>query len=127
MPLLRWIFFILSIAAGLGLGLYYGWVVNPVQFVDTVPNTMRADFSSDYTLMVAEIYQKDQDIENAANRLAFLNSGTPAEIASAALSFAQQNNFHPEDMLLLKNLSIALQVWEPDEVNPEIAPSESQP
>ena len=49
----RWFLFALAIAAGLGLGLYYGWVVSPVAYVDTNPTTLRLDFRADYTLTLA--------------------------------------------------------------------------
>jgi len=113
MSLLRWLFFVLSIAVGVGLGLYYGWVISPLQYVDTTPSTLRADFRADYTLMVAETFQHDQNIETAARHLAILGSQAPAQLASDALNFAQQNKFDPADIALLQNLNVALQVWQP--------------
>jgi hypothetical protein len=35
-------------------GLLYGWMVNPVRYVNTTPDTLRADYQLDYVLMVAE-------------------------------------------------------------------------
>jgi hypothetical protein len=109
----RWLLFILSILVGLGLGLVYGWVISPVQYVDTTPSTLRADFKTDYTLMVAEVFESEQDLEQAARRLASLGSQPPAQIASAALSFAQEHAYAPADLGLLQNLTLALQVWQP--------------
>ena len=113
MSRLRWLFFVLSIAIGLSLGLYYGWVINPVQYVDTTPASLRADFRADYTLMVAESFQRDQNIASAARHLANLGSQPPAEITSEALYFAQKNKFDPADISLLQNLGTALQTWQP--------------
>ena len=109
----RWIFFIVSLALGLGLGLYYGWVVSPVQYVDMTPSTLRADFRADYTLMVAEVFKSDQNIDVAARRMALLGSQPPAEIAAQALASAQQYGYSAPDITLLQNLSVALQVWRP--------------
>jgi hypothetical protein len=109
----RWFLFALSIALGLSLGLLYGWVISPVQYVDTTPSTLRADFKADYTLMVAETFQKEQNVEQAARRLASLGSQPPAQIASAALTFAQNNHYTAADIGLLQNLAVALQVWKP--------------
>ncbi len=109
----RWFIFILSILAGAGLGLYYGWVISPIEYVDTVPSTLRADYKADYTLMVAEVFESDQDVEAAARRLALLGSESPALIASAALEFARQNGYAPADTQLLQDLTLALQVWQP--------------
>ena len=110
---LRWLFFILSIAAGIGLGWYYGRVISPVQYVDTTPATLRADFRADYTLMVAETFQNEQDLDNAARRLAILGSQPTAEFVSQALNFAKQNKYNPDDIALLQGLNVALQTWQP--------------
>jgi hypothetical protein len=117
----RWFLFVLSIAVGVGLGLYYGWVISPVQYVDTTPSTLRADFKADYTLMVAETFQSEQNVEQAARRLASLGSQPPAQIAAQALTFAQNNRYSATDIGLLQNLIAALQVWQPP-IN--IAPSD---
>lgn len=119
---LRWLFFILSIAVGIGLGLYYGRVISPVQYVDTTPATLRADFRADYTLMVAETFQNEQDLDNAARRLAILGSQPPAEFVLQALSFAQQNKYSPADMALLQKLNVALQIWQPGATPQQTSP-----
>jgi hypothetical protein len=128
----RWLLFTLSILLGLALGLIYGWVISPVQYVDTTPSTLRADFRTDYTLMVAEIFESDQNIEQAARRLASLGSQAPAQIAAQALSFAQNNHYSAADIGLLQNLIVALQVWQPPVNNAtpsqaDITPAGSQP
>ncbi len=109
----RWIFFFISLALSLGLGLYYGWVISPVQYVDTAPGALRIDFQADYALMIAEVFQRDQDIDLAGQRMAALGSRPPAEIAAQALSFARENGYSPDDVLLLQNLVTALQVSQP--------------
>jgi len=83
---LRWIFFIISLAVGIGLGLFYAWVLSPVQYVDTTPGTLRIDYRSDYTLMVAEVFNSDHNVDVAARRLALLSSQPPMEIAKQSLA-----------------------------------------
>ncbi len=109
----RWFIFILSILAGAGLGLYYGWVISPIEYVDTIPSTLRADYKADYSLMAAEVFESEQDVEAAARRLALLGSEPPAAIVSAALEFARLNGYAPADIQLLQDLALALQVWQP--------------
>ncbi len=122
----RWSFFLLSIIVGIGIGLYYGWVLSPVQYVDTTPPTLRVDFRTDYTLMVAETYQAGGTLDNAARQLAILGSQPPAQIVTSALIFAQQHQYAPADISLLQNLSVALQVWKPGgDANP--LPTNSNP
>lgn len=105
----RWLFFFLSILVGIGLGLFWGRVISPVEYVNTTPLTMRADFRTDYVLMVAETYQSDQDLQLAVRRLAFLGSQSPNELCVDALRFAQDNGYATADMLLLQNLMLATQ------------------
>ncbi len=109
----RWFFFLLSILAGIGLGLFYGWKINPVQFVDTAPNNLRPDFRADYALMIAETYQLEQNPQSAARRLALLGAQPPAEIAASALQFARSNGYDEQDIQLLQKLTLALQVFAP--------------
>lgn len=109
-------FFFLSILAGVGLGLLYGWVISPVQYVDTSPDTLRADYRADYVLMVAEIYQAEQDSEQAIRRLGLLGGALlPPEIVAQALQFAQVNEYDSRDILLLQNLAVALQMRDASE------------
>ena len=122
----RWLLFALTIFIGLALGLVYGWLISPVQYVDTTPSTLRADFKTDYTLMVAETFESDQNVEQAARRLASLGSQPPAQISATALTFAQQHNYAATDIGLLQNLTVALQVWQPGGV-PTPKPAGSQP
>lgn len=103
----------LCMAAGVGLGLYYGWAISPVKYVDTTPAMLRVDFRADYTLMVAETFQSDQNLENAARHLAILGSEAPGEYVTQALDFARQNKYNPADINLLQSLDLALQVWQP--------------
>jgi hypothetical protein len=110
MSRLRWLFFALSFIIGIGLGLYYGWVISPVQYVDTTPSTLRADFRTDYVLTVAESFQRDHNIQNAARHLAILGSQPPDQITLEALNFAQLNNFNREDISLLQDFIAALKV-----------------
>ncbi len=113
MTALRWILFLVSLAVGLGLGLFYTWFVSPVQYVDTTPGTLRADFRTDYTLMIAEVFKNDQNIDLAARRLALLSSQPPLEIVEQALAYGQKIGYSSADLALLQNLAAALQVWQP--------------
>jgi hypothetical protein len=108
----NWLLFALAALCGLAFGLLYGWVLSPVQYVDTTPADLRADFKADYTLMVAETYASEQNLDLAARRLASLGSQPPAEIATTALAFARQNGYAPEDLELLQTLTLALQTWQ---------------
>ena len=110
----RWLQFIIAFALGLALGLAYAWIVSPVEYVDTAPDTLRADYRADYVLMVADIFQSEQNVELAARRVSLLGSQPPAEIANAALTYARDTAHYPANALdTLQSLVTALQAFNP--------------
>jgi hypothetical protein len=111
MRISRWFFIILALAAGIGLGLAYGWFIDPVDFFDLTPDTLRADYKADYVLMTAEAYRFEQDPGLAARRLAIFGIRSPSAIASEGLAYAQANGFADSDVVLIQELITALQAW----------------
>jgi hypothetical protein len=109
----RWIKFLIAIAIGVGLGLYYTWSVNPVQVVDTTIDSLRIDYRSDYILMVAEVYQLERDPAEAARRLGQLGDEPPAQLVQQAIIFYEQSPSTENDQALLVQLRDALQTWNP--------------
>lgn len=112
-PMRRWFFFIVSIAIGFSLGLYYGWVINPVKYIDLSPAALREDYRTDYVLMVAEAFQADGDLDLAARRLAVFGEFPPGEIVRQAMIFAAKAPYADSDQILLSQLASALQAWNP--------------
>ncbi len=104
----RWLAFLIAIAVGLGLGLYYGWVVSPVAYVDTAPNTLREDYKADYVLMVAEAYQGEGDLPAARRALALLG-GDPVAVVRSAIAFGTAHGYASQDLYALQQLLTALQ------------------
>jgi hypothetical protein len=113
MNMLRYVFFVFAIILGLTLGVFYGREVNPVELVDASPDTLRIDYQADYVLMVAEVYDSEKDAALAVRQLALLGSTPPEELINEVLSFALENGYHPEDLVLMRDLGDALSTWEP--------------
>jgi hypothetical protein len=109
----RWIYFLLAVLIGVAAGLYYGWELNPVEYIETTPATLRIDFQTDYVLMVAEAYQVDGDLNLAARRLAVLGETPPAEIVRQAMIYAAQIAYSDSDQDLLGQLASNFQTWNP--------------
>jgi len=107
---MRWIGFLVAIVLGLALGLYYGWVVNPVRYVDALFSDLHEDFKSDYVWMVAEAYQAEQNAEFAAERLEPLGDAPAWEIVHEALLSAIQSRlkFRDLDLQRIRDLESAL-------------------
>ncbi|NJD59023.1 MAG: hypothetical protein C3F13_17105 [Anaerolineales bacterium] len=114
----RWTKFLLVLILGAAAGLFYGWVVNPVEYVDIGPQNLRSDYKTDYTLMVAESYQVDHVLGLAVRRLADIGNSAPQEIVTEALNYALQHDYAPQDMALLQSLGDDLASWDPNQEVP---------
>jgi hypothetical protein len=113
----NWIKLFIAALIGIAIGLVYGWMIAPVQYTDVTPNILREDYRADYVLMVAEANQNEQDPETAARRLAILGSESPAQIVTATLTYATNNNFTQNEILLLQGLLTAMQTYQPQGIN----------
>ncbi len=100
-----------AILVGFGGGLFYGWEVSPVEYVDTSPDTLSIDYKTDYVLMAAEAYQVEKDPGLAEQRLAVLG-GEPVEMVVQAILSAERNGYIDSDLALMRQLSEALQAWQ---------------
>jgi hypothetical protein len=105
----RTVWFSLSIIIGIIAGLFYGWTVNPRRTAASSAVSLRADYKADYVLMVAEVFQKDQDVGLAISRLALLGNDPPLRIVQTAIIKASELGYEERDMQLLGKLSQALQ------------------
>ncbi len=109
----NWIVVLTALAIGVALGLIYGWVIAPVEYVDVTPGILRADYRADFVLMVAEAHQRGQDPALSARRLALLGSQPPDKIVEETLIYAAQHNFTEYEMTILKGLLNAMQTYQP--------------
>jgi hypothetical protein len=105
--------FALGAVIGLAIGMIYGWIINPVEYVDTTPGSLREDYRTDYILMVAEAYAGDGDLDLAQVRLAALGPEPPAEIVVRAIEFGVENQFARLDLETLNLLAISLRSASP--------------
>lgn len=109
----RWISFFIAILIGLGIGLFYGWVINPVEYIDTAPNSLRQDYQTDYVLMVAEAYQVEENLALAVRRLALLGGEVPEAIVQQAALEAGRLGYKERDLALMQELRRDLLSWNP--------------
>lgn len=107
----RWLRFLVAILVGVGLGLAYGWLVSPVEYVDTTPETLHLQYKTDYVLMTAEAYKADGDLPQAVRRLGMLGSVPPAEQVYQGILFAQKVGYADADLELMQALFTAVQAF----------------
>jgi len=101
------------LAMGVVSGLAYGWLVDPVEYVDTSPDTLRIDYQTDIVLMVADIYSNDLDLQGAINRLSVLESSDVSQLVADCLDYAQRMSFSAQDTSSLFQLKDAIATGEP--------------
>jgi hypothetical protein len=99
---------VIALAAGLGLGLYIGWVAAPVKYVDTAPNSLQRAFKDDYILMIATAYAGDGDLAAARAHLATLGFTDPAAAVTAAAQRLSAAGLPATDQQRLSALAQAL-------------------
>ncbi len=105
--------FLAGLILGTALGLLYGWVIRPVEYVDTTPDSLRADYRADYVLMVAEAYLGDGDLTLAQMRLAALGPQPPADLVIEAIQYGIDHDFPRADLETLNRLATALRTLAP--------------
>lgn len=106
---MRWILFFLVILIGAGLGVFYTWRINPVEYEEASLDSLRSDYKTDYVLMVAEIYEQESDLSGVIRRLARLTLIPADEIVSQAIVSAEKHGYRNEDIILMRILFNNLQ------------------
>jgi len=61
-----------GLALGVALGLLYAWVIQPVEYTNTAPASLRADFKDQYRALIAAAYLANGDLVRARARLQLL-------------------------------------------------------
>ena len=96
----RWIQTLIATAIGLATGLFYGWSIAPVEYIDASPGTLHIDYRSDYAIMVAEAYQNEESLDLAkganADVLAEGQGSNPAFPRGAGNAILDGQSIRPE-------------------------------
>ena len=123
----RKVVFIAMILVGLGLGLLYGWVIQPAGQTENPFSALRQDYKSDYVLMVAEVYHKDGDLKLAIERLDQLEGGDALQTASTALVYARNAGYSINDLELISEMIQDMQTETPPSADLVTATGEVTP
>jgi hypothetical protein len=101
---------LVSLVLGVISGLAYGWLIDPVEYVDTGTDSLRIDYQTEIVLMVAGIYAKDQDYQAAISRLSFLGRSNTSQLLIDSLAYAEKMHFSPMDVANISHLNEAIQL-----------------
>jgi hypothetical protein len=94
---------------GIALGVLIGWVITPVEYVDTSPSTLRSDFKDQYRYMIAAAYSVTGNLERARARLALLEDTDSVKALGDQAQRMLANNTAQEAVRSVADLSQALQ------------------
>ena len=113
----------LIVAAGMALGVLYSWVLAPVRYVDTTPDTLRTDFKDQFRSSIAASYAASGNIERARTRLALLGDPNTIEAlnAQAQRMLATGDSF--ENIQQVAQLAVDLQVQSEIVVSTTVRPT----
>jgi hypothetical protein len=92
----------------MGLGLWYGWVLDPVEYTDTDISHLASVYREEYVLMVGETYALDGDLDAARARLALLDLSDPASHVTDLTRAALERGEAELDVRSLARLAAAL-------------------
>jgi len=92
----------------MGLGLWYGWVLDPVEYRDTDVSHLASVYRDEYVLMVAETYALDGDLDAARARLAQLSASEPGALVADQAQTALARDAARLDIQALARLAAAL-------------------
>ena len=72
-------------ALGLALGLLYAWLIDPLEYVNISPATLREVFKDQYRALIASAFAANGNLPRAQSRLALLgDADTPRTLAEQA-------------------------------------------
>lgn len=72
-----------ALAVGFALGLLVAWVISPVRYIDTTPDSLRADFKDQFRTAIASAYAASHNLDRARARLVLLGDADPVQALSA--------------------------------------------
>jgi hypothetical protein len=105
----RKLIFLIIFILSLGAGLAYGWVIQPAMRTQNPLNSLREDYRADYTLMTAELYSVDGDLDAAFTRMTILDPDSPTQAALLAAAYARQVGYSINDLDLMMTLGRDMQ------------------
>jgi len=76
-----------GVILGIILGILFAWVISPVKYVDTAPESLKDEFKDQYRVLIASAYVANGDLVRAKARLELLDE---ADIYLVVAEQAQQ-------------------------------------
>lgn len=101
-------YLITGLVVGIAIGVLVAWVVQPVNYTNTNPASLRADFKDQYRAMIAAAYLASGDLVRAKDRLKLLEDEDPYRTLAEQAQRTLAEGTFPQDARALGMLAIAL-------------------
>lgn len=103
----RLLSFLLVLIVAISAGFFYGRFIADTRQSPSELTNLRLDFRTDYILMVAEIFQGEQDINAAVRRLTVLDEDW-RKLLDEATYFGKTVGYSEDDLQIMNRLKEAL-------------------
>ena len=136
------LYLITGLILGLAMGLGYAWLIQPMQYTETSPVSLRADFKGSYRTLIALAYASNGDLVRARARLELLQDenvtqllteqaqrkladGSPQNEARALSLLAVALGKVPPTVALQSTPELSMTPGSESTITPEVTPSNS--
>lgn len=100
--------FVLAATVGLAAGLYYTWMLDPVEYYDTWPDALRSRDKTLYLALIGDLYAYEGDLARAEARLAELDVAADGTVLAGFIEAYLDSGGRPEEVRNLAHLAEAL-------------------
>ena len=97
-----------GLVIGAVLGVLYAWGLQPVQYTNTTPASLRADFKDQYRALIASAYMADGDLVRARARLELLKDQDVYQVLAVQAQQSLAAGKAPQEARALGMLAVAL-------------------
>jgi hypothetical protein len=100
--------FVVAVAAGVAGGLYYTWVLDPIEIYDSTPDTLRPQDRLVYLELIGDLYTYEDDLSQAEARLEALGIQADGSVLAGLIEEYLDGGGRPEEVRNLARLAEAL-------------------
>jgi hypothetical protein len=115
----KWVLPLIALILGLAIGVFFAWIIAPVEWVDGIPEQLRGDLRQDYLRMIIDSYSVNNNADLAVSRYEHL--GKYAEDALESLG-TSPGNIEPS---ALQNFRAAVEIFVPELPNQQTSDGSS--
>jgi len=102
------LYLVTGIVIGLVLGLLFAWVIQPVEYLDTPPDSLKEIYKDQYRAVIASAYEANQDIVRAKARLELLGDEDIHRAVAEQAQVLLADGGTPQEAQALGRLAAAL-------------------